>query len=77
MTEIEKLVQGILAGDKRSIARAITIIENNGQKAQKIISAIYPYTGRAYVIGIKEIFGPGTPTDVIVKFVKENAPKRA
>ena len=27
-------------------------------------------------IGIKEIFGPGTPTDVIVKFVKENAPKR-
>ena len=28
-------------------------------------------------IGIKEIFGPGTPTDVIVKFVKENAPKRA
>ena len=28
-------------------------------------------------IGIKEIFGPGTLTDVIVKFVKENAPKRA
>ena len=28
-------------------------------------------------IGIKEVFGPGTPTDVIVKFVKENAPKRA
>ena len=28
-------------------------------------------------IGIKEIFGPGTPTDVIVKFVTENAPKRA
>jgi len=27
-------------------------------------------------IGIKEIFGPETPTDVIVKFVKENAPKR-
>jgi len=27
-------------------------------------------------IGIKEIFGPGTPTDVIVKYVKENAPKK-
>jgi len=27
-------------------------------------------------IGIKEIFGPGTPTDVIVKFVKENTPRR-
>lgn len=27
-------------------------------------------------VGIKEVFGPGTPTDVIVKFVKKNAPKR-
>jgi len=27
-------------------------------------------------MGIKKIFGPGTPTDVIVKFVKENVPKR-
>jgi methylmalonyl-CoA mutase C-terminal domain/subunit len=24
------------------------------------------------VLGISEIFGPGTPTDVIVKFVQEN-----
>lgn len=27
-------------------------------------------------IGIKEVFGPGTPTDKIVKYVLENAPKR-
>ncbi|MEM2975801.1 MAG: cobalamin B12-binding domain-containing protein [Candidatus Bathyarchaeia archaeon] len=27
-------------------------------------------------IGIREIFGPGTPTETIVKFVQENAPKR-
>ena len=27
-------------------------------------------------IGIKEIFGPGTPTEAIIKFVLENAPKR-
>ncbi|MEM0058471.1 MAG: cobalamin B12-binding domain-containing protein [Candidatus Bathyarchaeia archaeon] len=27
-------------------------------------------------IGIKEVFGPGTPTDRIVKYVLENAPKR-
>jgi len=28
-------------------------------------------------IGIKEVFGPGTPTEKIVKYVLENAPKRA
>ncbi|HDD70070.1 MAG TPA: cobalamin B12-binding domain-containing protein [Candidatus Bathyarchaeota archaeon] len=27
-------------------------------------------------IGIKEVFGPGTPTDKIIKFVLENLPKR-
>ena len=27
-------------------------------------------------LGIKEIFGPGTPTEALVKFVRENVPKR-
>jgi len=27
-------------------------------------------------IGIKEVFGPGTPTSTLVEFVRENAPKR-
>ena len=74
MTEIDNLVQGILAGEKRSIARAITIIENNGEKAQKIISAIYPYTGKAYVIGITGPAGSGKSTliEKIVKKLREN-----
>jgi len=74
LTDIEKLVQGVLAGDKRSIARAITIIENNGQKAQKIISALYPHTGKAYVIGITGPAGSGKSTliEKIVKKLREN-----
>jgi len=28
-------------------------------------------------LGIKEIFGPGTPTETIIKYVQENVPKRA
>lgn len=28
-------------------------------------------------IGIKEIFGPGTPTETIIKYVLENVPERA
>jgi methylmalonyl-CoA mutase C-terminal domain/subunit len=27
-------------------------------------------------LGIKKIFGPGTPTETLVKFVKQNVPKR-
>jgi methylmalonyl-CoA mutase C-terminal domain/subunit len=28
-------------------------------------------------LGIREIFGPGTPTETLVKFVRENVPERA
>lgn len=74
MAEIEKLVQGILAGDKRSIARAITIIENDGQEAQKIISAIYPHTGKAYIIGVTGPAGSGKSTliEKVVRKLREN-----
>jgi methylmalonyl-CoA mutase C-terminal domain/subunit len=27
-------------------------------------------------MGIKEVFGPGTPTSTLVDFVRKNAPKR-
>jgi methylmalonyl-CoA mutase C-terminal domain/subunit len=27
-------------------------------------------------LGVKEIFGPGTPTETLVKFVRKNVPKR-
>jgi methylmalonyl-CoA mutase C-terminal domain/subunit len=27
-------------------------------------------------LGIKEVFGPGTPTELIIKYVSENVPKR-
>ena len=70
LAEIEKLVQGVLAGEKKSIARAITLIENEGKDCQKIISAIYPYTGKAYVIGVTGPAGSGKST-LIEKIVKE------
>jgi methylmalonyl-CoA mutase C-terminal domain/subunit len=28
-------------------------------------------------LGIKEIFGPGTTTETIIRYVKENLPKRS
>jgi len=28
-------------------------------------------------LGVKEIFGPGTPTETIIRYVLENVPKRA
>lgn len=52
----------MLAGDRRSIARAITLAENDSAEAQKLIAAIYPHTGRAHIIGLTGPGGAGKST---------------
>ena len=64
------MTRGVLAGNRRSIARAITIIENNAPEAKNLISSIYPHTGKAYVIGITGPGGSGKST-LIEKIIRE------
>ena len=68
--QIEQLVKGVLKGDKRSIARSITIIENQEPEAQSLISRLYPRTGKAHIIGITGPPGAGKST-LIEKLTKE------
>jgi LAO/AO transport system kinase len=51
-----KIVEGILKGDRRSLSRAISIIDNEEGKYQEIIRQIFKNTGRAMTIGLT---GPG------------------
>jgi len=67
---IEQLVNEVLKGDRRSIARAITLVENNSPEAQEIISSLYPHTGKTYIIGVTGPTGSGKST-LIEKLAKE------
>lgn len=58
----EELTHGVLKGDRRSIARAITAIENGSSEARKLIAAIYSRTGRAHIIGLTGAGGAGKST---------------
>jgi len=64
------MTRGVLAGNRRSIARAITTIENNAPEAKNLISSIYPHTGKAYIIGITGPGGSGKST-LIEKIIRE------
>jgi LAO/AO transport system kinase len=48
----ETLAAGVRAGDKRALARAITLVENSDPLAYELVREIYPQTGSAYVIGV-------------------------
>jgi len=70
LTKTEEIVKSVLSGDRRSIAKAITIIENNEPEAKEIIASIYPHTGKAHVIGLTGPGGSGKST-LIGKIVRE------
>ena len=70
LTKIEEIIQGVLSGDRRNIAKAITTIENNTAETQKLISSIYPHTGKAHIIGITGPGGSGKST-LIEKIIRK------
>ena len=55
-------IDDILKGDPRSIARAITLIENGGEGAAALMKAAYPHTGKAVIVGITGSPGAGKST---------------
>jgi LAO/AO transport system kinase len=48
----ESLGEAVRAGDRRAVARAITLVENSDPLAYEIVSDLYPETGQAYTVGV-------------------------
>jgi LAO/AO transport system kinase len=48
----ESLAEGVRTGDRRALARAISLIENGDPLAYELVRDIYPETGRAYAVGV-------------------------
>jgi len=70
LTKVEELTKGVLAGNRRSIAKAITAIENNAPEARELVAQVYPHTGKAHIIGLTGAGGAGKST-LIEKIVRE------
>ena len=57
-----ELVEGVLAGQRRAIARTISLVENDGAEAQATLAALFPHTGRAHIVGVTGPPGSGKST---------------
>jgi LAO/AO transport system kinase len=58
----QTLAKRLLDGDKRALARAITLIENDDPEGWELVREIYPHTGRARIIGLTGPPGVGKST---------------
>jgi LAO/AO transport system kinase len=56
------LAENLLAGDKRALARAISLVENDDPEGWALVSEVYPRTGRASVVGFTGPPGVGKST---------------
>jgi LAO/AO transport system kinase len=56
------LIDRLLRGDRRALARAISQVENGDPQARDILRRLYSYTGRAHIIGVTGAPGSGKST---------------
>ena len=56
------LAQRLLAGDRRALARAISLVENHDPAGWALVREVYPHTGKATVVGITGAPGAGKST---------------
>ena len=59
---VPSLVEEIRSGSPRALARAISAVENRASYSAELLKALFPYTGKARVIGLTGAPGAGKST---------------
>ncbi|MGH2723878.1 MAG: methylmalonyl Co-A mutase-associated GTPase MeaB [Actinomycetota bacterium] len=57
--DVSQVVEGVLEGNRRAVARAISMVEDGSDGLPELIGGIYPGTGRAYTVGLTGSPGVG------------------
>ena len=71
--ELEQLAAGVRSGDRRALARAISLVENGDPLSYELVRELYPETGSAYVVGVTGPPGVGKSSLIssLVRHVRE------
>src|SRR5436309_9216461 len=58
----DSLAQRLLKGDKRALARAISLVEDDDPRGWELVREVYPRTGKAAIVGFTGPPGVGKST---------------
>ena len=58
----ESLAERLVEGDRRALARAISLVENRNPEGDRIVAELYPRTGGARIVGLTGPPGVGKST---------------
>ena len=56
---MENIVERLLSGDRRALARMVTLIENEIPAARRYLAELHQYAGRAHIVGVTGAPGAG------------------
>ena len=71
---LEELAGGVRSGDRRALARAISLVENGDPLSYELVRELYPQTGSAHVVGVTGPPGVGKSSliSAIVRHVRSS-----
>jgi GTPase len=69
-----ELAERLLAGDKRALARAISLVENDDPEGWALVREVYPHTGKAAIVGFTG--PPGVGKSTLIGGIVKNARER-
>ncbi len=67
---MSQITERLLAGDRRALARLITLIESEAPVARQYLAELHPHTGQAHIVGITGSPGAGKST-LVTHLVRE------
>ncbi|MEO7018789.1 MAG: methylmalonyl Co-A mutase-associated GTPase MeaB [Ktedonobacteraceae bacterium] len=67
---MQNIVERLLAGDRRALARMVTLIESETPVARRYLAELHQHTGRAHIIGVTGAPGAGKST-LVTHLVRE------
>jgi GTPase len=67
---LQDIAERLLNGDRRALARMVTLIENEAPQARRYLAELHQHAGRAHIIGVTGPPGAGKST-LVTRLVRE------